>query len=80
MDQKTKRPQTLNIGFSEVHSPPMTHASPHYTLDSICVYSILIHTGKGGGGELTTEGAMLHKAVKNTNMADCISTPVYKLY
>jgi hypothetical protein len=37
-----------------------------YPIHCICVYSILIHTERGGGGgELTREkvrGAMLHKA------------------
>jgi hypothetical protein len=57
------------VYLSEVHFPRMTPYSPpphpaltHY----IRVYSILIHTGKGGGGgELTRENVrvpVLHKA------------------
>jgi hypothetical protein len=39
--------------LSEAPSPPMTPYSP--LIHCIRVYSILIHTGKEGGGEITRE-------------------------
>jgi hypothetical protein len=45
----------------EAPSPPMTPPPPQ----SLSVVSILIHTERGGGGELTSEkvrGAIVHKA------------------
>ncbi len=50
--------------------PPVTHC--------IRVYSILIHTGKRGRGELNQkkrlEGHNSQSWVENTNMTDCISS------
>ncbi len=40
---------------SETPSPSMTAYCPLTHCTSIRVYSVLIHTGKGGGGELTRE-------------------------
>jgi hypothetical protein len=62
--------------LSEAPSPPMTPYYPPYTLYTCTIYSILIHTGKGGEGvELTREKATgrkcFTKPVENTNMTDC---------
>jgi hypothetical protein len=49
------------------YSPPPTHF--------ISIYSIIIHTGKGG--QLSREkgrGAIVTKQVENINMTDCISS------
>ncbi len=50
------------------YHPPLTHC--------IHVYSILIHTEKGGGGELNQKeglrGNSLQSQVEDTNMTDCI--------
>ncbi len=51
------------------YSPLLTHC--------IRVYSILIHTGGGRGGELLDirlAGQYFTKPVHNTNMTDCISS------
>ncbi len=55
---------------------------PIFTILTHCirVYSILIHTGKGGGEERIVEperrfgGQQFTKLGRNTNMADCISS------
>ncbi len=66
--------------LSEVPSPPMTPYYPPFTLYTCILYSILIHTGRGGGGvgELTrgkVRGEIVHQAGrKNTNMNDCSSS------
>jgi hypothetical protein len=48
--------------------PPFTH----------CIDCVLIHTGKGGGGEVNQRegrGAVVHlRGVENTNMTVCISS------
>ncbi len=69
--------RTLRQEFylSEAPSTPMIPYSPPYTLYTVRVYSILIHTRKGG--ELTREkvrGAIVNKAGQNTNMTDYISS------
>jgi hypothetical protein len=50
--------------------------SPPAVTHCICVYSLLIHTGKGGGGELNQrEGERENSSqswVENTNTTDCI--------
>ncbi len=46
--------------------PPTPPPPPPYTLYSCIQYTVLIHTGKGGGGELTREkvigATIVHKA------------------
>ncbi len=70
------------VYLSEAPSPPMTLYPPPLT-HCILVYCILIHTGKGGGGEMNMRegkrGNSSQSRVENsTNMTECIS-PVYKL-
>jgi hypothetical protein len=58
----------------QIPYPPLTHC--------ICVYSILIHTGKGRGELNQREGERGNRSqiwVENTNMTDCISRLLYKL-
>ncbi len=64
----------LSVWSPEPHTPPLTHC--------ICVYSIFIHKGKGGGGNWTRDkarGATVHKAGSKIPTWLTLS-PVYKLW
>ena len=58
----------------EPHTPPPLH--------TLWVYTVYLFTQRRGGGESWTRerGNSSQSWVENTNMIDCISTPVYKLW
>jgi hypothetical protein len=68
-------------GVSPVRGPVPSHdlilLLPPYTLYTCIGYTYLYRDGGGGKGELTrgkVRWAMLHKAGRNTNKTDCISS------
>ncbi len=64
----------LTVYLSEAQNPIPSHPITH----CICVYSTLIHTGKGGGfePEKRLEGNSSQSWVENTNMTAL--PPAYK--
>ncbi len=66
------------VYLSEVQNPILSHPL-HTVYEYEYLYSILIHTGKGGGGEELNQrggerGGSSQSWVENTNMTDCISS------